>query len=777
MRRLIPLVLALLAATPLAAQDYHRAEQFLTWNAMRLVYHDQVLPTWYRDSTRFFYRVHTRRGFEFMAVSPATGAKAQLFDNARLAAALSVAADTAIDPGKLPFPTIAFDQDGKDESALRLRIGKRGFRCELATYRCASADTLPDRTRFVRSPDDRWDAFVSSYDLWVRPAAGGDSIRLTTDGEKGYAYGEGAARPTQVRMKRAGRPTIIWSPDSKRLAVMRYDERGMTMFHLISSTTIPPTEYSYPYALPGDSIVGTSEWYLADVGRRAVTKVKADPQPTMSLYSFGGGPGEQLQWSAAGDRVYFTSVDRGPKRVQLLSADPATGETRVVLADSSQTYVIGMTDLLSAALGGGSNWRVLKNGDLVWFAERDGFAHFYLHGPDGAVKGQLTRGPWTVSQLLWVDEGAGRLYFTARGREAGRHPDYLGLYSVGLDGSGLALLSPENADHEIRAVPSGKYFVDAYSTVSEPPVIVLRGPDGKVVTELERADIADLLATGWKPGRVFTAKARDGVTDIWGVVYTPSPFDSTLKYPVIDHIYPGPLISPVSKDFFPNREPFTYSLAGQVQALAELGFVVLEIDALGNTSRAKALYTSWYGNMRDNGIPDHIAAIEQLAARMPSLDLNRVGIYGHSGGGFASTDALLSHPELFKVAVSTSGNHDNRTYYYGWGERFQGLLTRDTTAKTDNYAAAANKTYAAKLRGKLFLVHGDLDDNVHPANTISLVDALIKANKSFDFLIVPDANHDLTQNPYVIRRTWDYFVANLLGETPPVDYLITPPSP
>ena len=231
----------------------------------------------------------------------------------------------------------------------------------------------------------------------------------------------------------------------------------------------------------------------------------------------------------------------------------------------------------------------------------------------------------------------------------------------------------------------------------------------------------------------------------------------------------------MSKDFFPNREPFTYSLAGQVQALAELGFVVLEIDALGNTSRAKALYTSSYGNMHDNGIPDHIAAIEQLAARMPWIDLNRVGIYGHSGGGFASTDALLRYPDFFKVAVSSSGNHDNRTYYHGWGERFQGLLSATPRDKTDNYDAAANKSYAAQLRGKLFLIHGDMDDNVHPANTISLVDALIKANKSFDLLIVPDANHDLTQNPYVIRRTWDYFVANLLGQQPPDNYLLRGP--
>jgi dipeptidyl aminopeptidase/acylaminoacyl peptidase len=260
------------------------------------------------------------------------------------------------------------------------------------------------------------------------------------------------------------------------------------------------------------------------------------------------------------------------------------------------------------------------------------------------------------------------------------------------------------------------------------------------------------------------------------VIWKPSRFDSTKRYPVIDHVYPGPLISPVPKSFFPTRSAgLSYSTFGQVQALAELGFIVVEIDALGNTARSKALYTQWYGNMGDNGLPDHVAALQQLAARIPQMDLSRVGIYGHSGGGFASTDALLRYPDFYKVAVSTSGNHDNRTYYYGWGERFQGLLTRDTVAKTDNFAAAANKTLVKNLRGHLLLIHGDMDDNVHPAHTIQMVDALIKAGKPFDMFIVPDATHDLTQHPYVIKRTWDYFVTHLLGEQPPADYVIAPP--
>lgn len=765
-------LVALGTTTPLGAQGYQRAEQFLTWNALRLIYHDQVAPTFYRDSTRFWYRVSTREGFQFLTVNPATGAKGLLFDNARLAAALSTVADTIVAPGKLPFQSFTFDKDGHDESAIRVRIGKRGFRCELATYRCAKSDTLPDQQRFVRSPDEQWDAFSSGGNLWVRPVAGGDSIALTTDGMDGHAYGVGTVPPTRQRTNSPNRPIVVWSPDSKRLAVQRIDERGVGQFHVISMTSTRPVEYTWPYALPGDSIVVTTEWYVADVASRKAVRMHATPQPQMSIYSFGGSGTGELQWNTASDRVYFTHVTRGPKAVHLMSADATTGEARTLLGDSSATYVIGGLNL-----GGASsvNWRVLANGEVVWFSERDGFGHLYRFNADGTVRNQVTSGPWTVSQLLGVDEKLGRVYFTAKGREKGRHPDYNHFYSVALDGSGTTLLSPEAAEHVVTEVPSGKYFIDTYSTVSTPPVTVIRSAAGGAPVELERADITDLLATGWRPGEVFMAKARDGVTDVWGIMWKPSTFDSTKKYPVIDHIYPGPLITPAIKSFFPDRGPFNYPMTGQVQAMAELGFVVVSIDALGNTARAKAIYSSWYGNMGDNGIPDHVAVIKQLGARMPQLDLDRVGIYGHSGGGFSSTDALLRNPSFYKVAVSTSGNHDNRTYYHGWGERFQGLLVRDTVAKTDNYAAAANKTYASQLDGKLFLIHGDLDDNVHPAHTIALVDALIKANKSFDLLIVPDANHNLTGNPYVIRRTWDYFVANLLGGTPPKNYLITPP--
>lgn len=341
------------------------------------------------------------------------------------------------------------------------------------------------------------------------------------------------------------------------------------------------------------------------------------------------------------------------------------------------------------------------------------------------------------------------------------------LYKIGLDGSGLTRLTPEAANHELTVSPSGRFVVDKYSTIDTPPISVLRdAATGRVIRALEKADVTQLAAQGWKAAIPFSAKARDGLTDIYGVMYLPPNLDSTKHYPIISHIYPGPQVGSVGA--------WTFKNSGEDVGLAELGFVVVQIDHLGTPGRSKAFHDNYYGNFTDNGIPDHIAVMKQLGARYPFIDLERVGIYGHSGGAFASTDAMLRFPEFFKVAVSSSGNHDNRSYNIYWSEKYQGLLSKDSTRKgTDNYTASANRSYAANLRGKLLLMHGDMDDNVHPAMTVQLIDELIKANKSFDLILAPNRPHSFTE-PYFIRRRWDYFVQHLLGATPPENYLMTP---
>jgi dipeptidyl aminopeptidase/acylaminoacyl peptidase len=561
--------------------------------------------------------------------------------------------------------------------------------------------------------------------------------------------------------------------------------------HYVSSTSQRPEHYSQPYALPGDSIVPLPGLHIIHVNTDAATtdgsrpddrsveamqvqasrNVKVAVSPRPNSLSLGGSSTDSL-WARGSDKLYVTYLTRASKSVHLAEVDVNTGESRVLAEDSSKTWVE-----LSVESYGGVNWHVVEGtGDVIWFSQRDGWAHLYRYDRSGNVTNQVTSGAWTIGSIKHVDEAAERIYFTGRGREEGRDVYYAHLYAVNFDGSGMQLLTPEEANHLIYFASGGDYFVDTYSRFDQPPITVLRAADGRTIRQLEEADISRLLETGWRYPEPFRVKARDGVTELYGMMYKPTNFDSTKTYPIIDHIYPGPQIITVPKDFFPTNAPgLTYATFGQVQALAELGFIVVNIDHLGGPMRSKAFHDNYYGFFGDNGLPDHITAIKQLAARHDFIDVDRVGIYGHSGGGFASTDAILRYPDFFKVAVSTSGNHDNRSYNIYWAEKYQGELERDTLRGTDNFETSANQSMADNLKGRLFLLHGDMDDNVHPAMTIQVANALIKANKSFDMLILPDMDHGVTQDPYVIRRSWDYWVEHLLGVEPPRDYLIRGP--
>lgn len=751
--------------------DYARAERFLTWNLSPLVYHDAVAPVWL-DGGRFWYRVETRAGRTFMRVDAAANTQAPVFDNARLASAMSLAADTAFQPHRLPIDNIDFIDGGR---AITFRARGREFRCTLGDIVCTARDTVPGLpASHVRSPDGQWDAFVRDYDLWVRPAAGGDSIRLTTDGERKFGYGLTEPRANAQRRPRPQRPALEWSPNSRRIAIRRTDEREVGEILLYSSLSQRPEYWIFPYAQPGDSIIPVYDIHIVDVEARTNVKVDAPAQTFQVNGLTGTGPDSSwvtVQWSPDAEQLYFTHALRGPKRVQLMAADANTGTTRVLAKDSAATFVELNLDNSEPP-----NWHVTAAGDVIWFSERDGWGHLWLFDAQGNLRNRITSGAWAVATIQHVDEANRWIYFTARGREEGRDPYLRHLYRVRFDGSGMQLLTPENADHQISFSPDGRFFVDSFSRVDVPPVTVLRAADGRTIRTLEQADASELDALGWRAGEAFTVKARDGVTDIHGVMWKPSHFDPSKKYPVIDHIYPGPQIIAAPKRFFPAKEPgLIYAMFGQVQALAELGFIVINVDAMGTPYRSKAYLDTWYGDMGDNGIPDHIVAIQQLAARHAWIDIERVGIYGHSGGGFASTGAILRYPDFFKVAVSTAGNHDNRTYQYHWGEKYQGLLERDTVRSTDNYESQANYLLAKNLKGRLFLMHGDLDDNVLPSSTTRVVDALIRANRTFDMLVLPDMDHGVTQAPYVIRRTWDYFVEHLLGAKPPENYPLRGP--
>ncbi len=743
-------------------ERYTRAEQRLPWNINRLVFGDSVRPQWYNDGNRFWFRNTTRTGAEFLVVDPAAGTQRPVFDNVRLAAALTLAADTSFDANKLPFRTFRFARDGEDERTIELRIAKRRLNCDIVAYTCIAVDTLPSEVPYVLSPDRQWEAFVSGYNVFVRPRRSTrDSTQLTTDGVAGWSYGLGDPTPQQLLAPRLAprKPQIHWAPDSRHLIVARTDVRAVGTMPYISYTSQRPRAFSQPYALPGDSVVPAPGAHILDRVTRSNVPVQL-PVPVAQL-ALGGSLRDSV-FTASSDAVLLSGITRASKSAYLWSVDAATGRARLLARDTTRTYV-EMSPPTDPA-----SWHVTADGnDVIWWSERDGWGHLWRLGRDGTVRNQITRGPWQVGRVVYVDDRSRQIFFTARGREANHFAYYPALYRVGFDGNGLTLLTTEDAFHDIEVSPSGRYAVDRMSRIDQPTETVLREvATGRILRRIAKADVSQLLASGWKPARTFTAKARDGITDLQGVMYLPSNFDPARKYPIISNIYPGPQVGSVGA--------WTFRAGGEPFALAELGFVVVQIDHLGTPGRSKAFHDSYYGNFIDNGLPDHVAVIKQLAVEHPFIDIDRVGIYGHSGGGFASTDAMLRYPDFFKVAVSSSGNHDNRSYNIYWAEKYQGLMNRDTLRKSDNFTLSANKTYAANLRGHLLLMHGDVDDNVHPANTIQLVDELTKANRTYDLVWAPNRGHGLNE-PYFIRRRWDYFVRWLLGETPPDNYLITPP--
>jgi dipeptidyl aminopeptidase/acylaminoacyl peptidase len=768
---------ALLAGAPAGAQSpvtYARAEQLLPWNTDRLVSGDEVRPEWLKDGNRFWYRNKLADGSEFVLVDPVANARRPLFDHARLARALTLAADTAFDGRKLPFQSFRFGKDNTDESEIEFTAVRKRFTCNLATYRCVAGDTLASEVPFIPSPDKALEAFIHRNNLWVRNrATKRDSVQLTTDGVDFNAYGITMPRPSQLQRPMPVRPNLRWSPDGKRIAVLRQDERYVEHMHYIAYTPQRPKHYSQPYALPGDTAVPHPRVHIVDVATKANVEVKLPVRPNM--LSIGGSVRDSA-WAENSQVLHLSWLMRGSKGAYLAAADAATGAVRIIARDTGKTYVEIANPQDPAS------FYVTKDlKDAFWWSERDGWGHLYRFDGAGVAAvaadpkvmslapepaAQLTSGTWQVGQISHVDEVARQVYFTARGRDGYLY--YPKLYRVGYDGSGLTLLTPEDGHHVIAFSPSGRYFVDTYSRIEAPPVTVLRSAaTGAVVRKLEEADVSRLKAVGWKPAQVFTVKARDGITDIHGVLYLPPALDTAKRYPIISHIYPGPQVGSVGSWSFKNGgEPF---------AMAELGFVVIQLDHLGTPLRSKAFHDNYYGFFGDNGLPDHITAIKQLAARHPFIDVDRVGIFGHSGGGFASTDAMLRYPDFFKVAVSGAGNHDNRSYNIYWAEKYQGLLQRDTARKTDNFESSANKAMAKNLRGKLMLTHGDMDDNVHPAMTVQVIDELIKANKSFDMVWAPNRNHGLNE-PYFIRTRWDYFVRHLLGAVPPDNYEIRQPA-
>ena len=756
------------AQEPVTVEDYQRAESFLSPNTRALMLNGSVAPNWFEDS-RMWYRNTINKGVEFIIVDAEKKTRKAAFDHQRIANAISNK-DTTYEALNLPFRSFKYIKNGR---SISFDIDNKTYTCNLRNYRCTSnikekaatgddsprARYLRERTR-VLSPDGKQAAFIRDYNLWVRDASNKKERQLTFDGVEEFGYATNNAGWT----KGPG-PVVLWSPDSKKIATFQHDSRGVGEMYMVSTKSGHPELSQWKYPLPGDSLIfrisrviinvqsGSEE--LATVPEVIRLKMQPDQHRSTSDDHIAGRGGKFLdvRWSKDAKTVAFVSSSRDHKEAQLRVANTETGEVRDIMKEVQKTYF--------ESGDGFSNWHYLsKTNEVIWFSERDNWGHLYLIDlKTGKIKNRITQGQWAVQQLRYVDRENRKIYFSAGGKEDG-DPYYWHYYSVNMDGSNLKLLTPEYAHHTVNFSPKFKYFVDTYSTPVTPPVSVLRDMNGNKLVKLEEADISQLKAAGWKPPTQTKTKARDGVTDIYGLMYKPTNFDPNRKYPVLNPLYPGPQSGSVgSRTFRTSRS--------DKQAVAELGFIVIEVDAMGTPGRSKSFHDAYYGNMGDNGLPDQVEAIKQLGALNQWMDLDRIGIYGGSGGGFASTGGILRYPDFYKVAVSGSGNHDNATYEDDWGEKWQGMLIRNEDGST-SYDNQANHLLADNLKGKLLLGHGTLDGNVPVNNTLLMAKALIDANKDFDMLIFPNKGHGLGQ--YWMRRRWDYFVRHLIGVEPPKEF-------
>lgn len=697
----------------LTEQDYARAERFLGQGVAALVSGQGSAFTWLPDG-RLWYRVSLTGGPELRIVDPAR-------NQSRVCVPQQ-------DPCAVTPPT------------------------PMAHAAPSNSSVSPDRSKA---------AFIRNYNFWVKDLSSGVETQLTNDGIEDFGYATNNAGWVH-----SDNPVVSWSPDSKQIATFQHDGRGVSMMYLTSTNVGAPRLQAWRYPLPSDSVIFRIHRVVIALdggdGRPKVTRLQMEPDQHRSRVSDHiecGGEVCDLQWYPDGSKIAFVSNTRDHKRMWMRIADARSGAVQTLFEERSETQIgdASLDDKL---------WRVLPaSNELIQWSLRDGWMHLYLFDlTTGQLKNRITTGTGNVTRILSIDERTRRIFFMAQGRETDHDPYHQSLYRVNFDGRVLLRLTPEVGNHAVMMSPNGRWLIDTYSQPHVPPVTVLRdGNTGRVVRELARVDISRLTATGWKAPQPFTVKARDGQTDLYGLMFTPTQLDSTKKYPIIAYIYPGPQGGSVgSRAFSPAR--------GDHQALAELGFVVVLIDGMGSSpQRSKAFHDAYYGRLGDNTIPDQVAGMQELARRHRFIDIEKVGIWGHSGGGFATGAAMLRAPEFFKVGISESGNHDNRNYEDDWGDRYQGLLVRN--GSSDNYAAEANQTYAANLRGKLLLIHGMMDDNVPASNTLLVADALMKANKDFDMIMLPHARHGFGQDGmYIMRRRWDYFVTHLQGNVPPPEY-------
>ncbi|RST07664.1 S9 family peptidase [Streptomyces sp. WAC07149] len=735
-------------------QDYQAAEQLLRRVAApgELVTGDKVRPQWTDGGTRFWYAVNNGAGKRFVLADPAAGTREPAFDHARLAVALAAASGLHADPEALPFTGIALLGNAVEFDA----FGEY-WRCDLAEYTCERAEfTPPGNPLEVISPDGKTAVHRHGHDLWARSLSDGSQWALTADGAPGHQYGTGPeCTANSTLLRKIGLPylppAVAWSPDSTKVLTHRTDEREVRETHLIEARPADggaPRTHTQRFAHPGDEHVPRAELVVLDVATGTVVRAQAEPllMPVMSPVA-----AQWAWWAADGSAVYYLSRPRDQRTLTLHRLDPATGEVATVLSETGATRVEPNQWAYEPPIV-----RVLTD-EVLWYSQRDGWGHLYrydLH--TGALLGQVTSGEWAVRQILHVDEAGRTVYFTASGL-VDEDPYRRTVCRAGLDGSGFAKVTDDALDHVATLPGDRAYFIDSASTVDTPPVTTVRDWTGKVLVELERADVTGLAATGWTPPERFRVKAADGETDLYGVLYRPRGFDPARRYPVVDNVYPGPQVTRVTPSFDPG------GMGIDAEPLAALGFVVVALDGRGTPGRSKAFHDASAGRLADAGnLADHVAALRQLAESRPWMDPDRVGVFGHSGGGFAAARAMLDFPDVYTAGVALSGSHDARHFNAGFVESYDGADNPEAWARTSSV------DLADRLAGKLLLIHGEMDDQVHPDQTLRLADRLIAAGKDFELFIVPGAEHTFIDHlAYVRTRCWDFLVRELMGDQPP----------
>jgi hypothetical protein len=759
---------------------YERAKS-LAARTQGKVFKATIVPHWFDNNTRFWYRNDLKGGArEFVLVDATQGTRTPAFDHAKLAAALGKAAGKEYAADRLPFDGIEFTDGAK---AVRFRVVGVTWQCDLASYECtrsgkkmeeeapageedaasqggseanpwdAEADPPseeasqqqqkgggkkggfpgPKANREAASPDGKWTAFLKDNNVYLRNKDNPET-RLTTLGT--------AANPFAW---------MTWAPDSRSLVLFRTepgDKKEVYMIETSPKDQLPARLHTRVYPRPGDKFA-LHEIHVVDL--EAKKPIKAD----IERIDYGGVP--RLRWGKDARTFTFEKVDRGHQRFRLVEVDARTGKTRNLIDEKADTFIWTAHPPRFDEIPGIWVYYVDATGEILYASERDGWKHLYLiDATTGKIKNQITKGEWAIRGVDRVDAKARQIWFRANGKNPDQDPYFIHYYRVNFDGSGLVALTEGNGDHYrgnagLAFSPDKKYFIDTYSRVDMPPVHELRRvSDGTLVCKLEQADISALEATGWRGPEVFVAKGRDSKTDIWGIVCRPQQFDPNKKYPVIEYIYAGPHGS---------FTPKTFAAYRPMMALAELGFIVVQCDGMGTAHRSRAFHDVCWKNIADAGFPDRIRWIKALAKKYAYVDISRVGIYGTSAGGQSSTGALLFHPEFYKVAVSSCGCHDNRLDKFSWNEQWMGLIG-------PHYEKQSNVTNARKLQGKLLLIVGELDTNVPFESTMRVVDALIRARKDFDLLVVPGMNHS-SGGAYGDRRRWDYFVRHLHGVEPP----------